>query len=53
MEYFDMIIRMVDGCGYLPIIKNEDGKEIYRGEFQSSAELALVKLQAFPAGESK
>jgi len=38
----DIIIRVVKGYGNLPIII-EDGKETYRGEFQTTPEEALVK----------
>ena len=38
----DYIARLVDGYGYLPIIER-DGKEIYRGEFAKTPELALAK----------
>ena len=41
---YDYIIRPVDGYGFLPIIKdwNEDGKELYRGEFKDTATDALI-----------
>ena len=38
----DFVIRCVPGYGFLPIIK-EDEKEVYRGEFQKSADLAFNK----------
>ena len=38
----DMIIRYVDGYGYLPIIKSDD-KEIYRGEFQPNPNRAMER----------
>ena len=40
----DIIIRIVPGYGFLPII-TKDGKELYRGEFTQSAELALSKAE--------
>jgi len=44
----DLIVRVVEGYGYLPIIV-QDGKEVYRGEFQETAELALSKLISISA----
>ena len=41
----DLIIRRVNGYGYLPIIKL-DGKETYRGEYQETPEEALNKIKA-------
>ena len=46
VKHYDMIIRMVEGYGFLPIIVDADGNELYRGEFQESAEMALVKINA-------
>jgi len=42
----DFIARFVSGYGYLPILK-QDGKEIYRGEFQRTAIEAIEKCQNF------
>ena len=42
----DFIIRQVDGYGWLPIII-QDGKEVYRGEFQSTPILAMCKALDF------
>ena len=39
---YDIILRHVEGYGWLPIIER-DGKEIYRGEFQKSPQYALWK----------
>ena len=36
----DFIIRAVAGYGFLPIIR-DDNQEIYRGEFQGTAQDAL------------
>ena len=43
---YDLIVRRVEGFGYLPIIKNENGEEIYRGEFKETAEEALQACSA-------
>ena len=40
-EGFLPVTRDNQGFGYLPIIKDEHGKEVYRGEFRQSAEEAL------------
>tara|TARA_R110000851_G_scaffold42907_1_gene106531 strand:+ start:505 stop:711 length:207 start_codon:yes stop_codon:yes gene_type:complete len=37
----DFIVRCVEGYGFLPIVRDEDGEEIYRGEFQLNAQDAL------------
>lgn len=42
----DMIIRYVDGYGYLPIVV-VDGKEVYRGEFCDFSLVALGKCEAW------
>ena len=42
VKSYDIILRHVDGYGWLPIIEL-DGKEIYRGEFQTSPQYALWK----------
>jgi len=42
----DYIARSVPGYGYLPIIE-EDGVEIYRGEFAETPEFALAKCTAW------
>ena len=44
----DLIVRVVPGYGYLPIVKIDD-KEVSRGEFQPSPLEALDK--AFLAAE--
>jgi hypothetical protein len=41
----DIIIRTVPNYGYLPII-TVDGEEKYRGEFKSTAALALSAAEA-------
>ena len=44
---YDMIIRVFDMAGktkYMPLVV-KDGEEIYRGEHQNTAILALVKYQ--------
>jgi len=46
VKHYDMIIRMVEGYGFLPIIVDADGCELYRGEFQDSSQMALVKIEA-------
>jgi hypothetical protein len=40
----DMIVRVVEGYGYLPIVE-VDGKEVYRGEYQTTANKALTKCK--------
>ena len=40
-EGYKPVTRDNQGFGYLPIIKDEHGKEVYRGEFRQSAEEAL------------
>jgi len=44
----DLIVRVVEGVGYLPIV-TVDEKEVYRGEYQPSPMEALDK--AFNAAE--
>ena len=44
----DMVVRYVVGYGYLPIVI-VDGKEIYRGEFKTTAEEAFNKCCDFCA----
>ena len=47
-DYVDVVLRIVDGCGVLPIL-TADGEEIFRGEYQSNAEEALSRVRAnFP-----
>jgi hypothetical protein len=41
----DIIIREVKNYGYIPIVKDEDGKEVYRGEFQPTAQEALDRCE--------
>ena len=38
----DIIIRTVDGYGFLPIIQNDAGEEIYRGEFKETIAEAVA-----------
>ena len=40
------LTRSEEGFGYLPIIRNEHGEEIYRGEFKETAEEALQACSA-------
>ena len=40
----DLIIRVVPDYGFLPIIKDEDGNQLYRGEYQETTEGALHKI---------
>jgi len=51
-DTYDFIIRQVNGCGFLPIVKDwdDDGKELYRGEYQDTAAEALAKAIAFVYG---
>ena len=39
----DIIIREVKGYGWLPMLKDEDGKETYRGEYQPTPEVAMKR----------
>jgi hypothetical protein len=39
----DIIFRLVDGCGVLPIVI-VDGEEIYRGEFKNYLGEALTRI---------
>lgn len=41
---FDLIIRTVEGYGYLPIIEH-DGTEYYRGSFKKSISEAAAALE--------
>lgn len=54
-ETYDFIVRQVNGCGFLPIVKNwdDDGKELYRGEYQDTAGEALTKAMAFVYGDEE
>ena len=40
----DMVIRIVPVYGFLPILQDQDGKVLYRGEFFESSHEALNKL---------
>jgi hypothetical protein len=42
----DIVLRKVEGLGFLPILRDEDGEELFRGEFYQSAEAALEACQA-------
>ena len=39
----DFVVRMVSDNKYIPIIKNENGNEVYRGEFCKTPQEALDK----------
>lgn len=41
---YDIILRHVEGYGWLPIIER-DGRELYRGSFFESAEEALQRAE--------
>ena len=45
MEYYDIIARHAKSYGWIPIIETEGGQEIYRGEFQKTAEAAFARCQ--------
>lgn len=40
-EFVDFTVRYVPSVGYLPMLVNENGKELYRGEFKTTAQAAL------------
>jgi hypothetical protein len=42
MREHDIIIRTVDGYGFLPIIQNNAGEEVYRGEFKGTIAEAVA-----------
>lgn len=50
VKSYDIILRHVDGYGWLPIIER-DGKETYRGEYQKSPQFALWKALEVEYGE--
>ena len=39
----DIIIRKVKGYGYLPMLRDEEGNLLYRGEFQTTPSIALKR----------
>ena len=41
VEEMELIVREVKGFGYLPIVRDHDDVEIYRGEFQPTAQEAF------------
>ena len=41
----DMIIRIVNPYGFLPLLVDASGEEKYRGEFQHTPEEALLKCR--------
>ena len=45
VDYIDIVMRVVEGYGVLPIVLAEDD-EIFRGEFQSSMDEALLRVQS-------
>lgn len=46
----DMIVRIVDGYGYLPIVE-VDGKEVFRGSFKEKAVDALIACMEYVSKE--
>lgn len=40
----DFIVRSCGSVGYLPIIKVDDGRELYRGEHQPSLAQAWTRM---------
>lgn len=40
-EFIDFTVRYIPSYGYLPLIVNENRKELYRGEFKRTAGDAL------------
>ena len=52
-EIVDISVKMVDGCGFLPIVVADD-KEIFRGEYQLNLNDAIERITAnFPTLLSK
>ena len=52
-EIVDIVVKMVDGCGFLPIVVADD-KEIFRGEYQLNLNDAIERITAnFPTLLSK
>ena len=47
----DLIIRIVEGYGYLPIVE-VDGKEVYRGEYRETSGEALERCEARLSAET-
>ena len=48
VDYIDIVMRVVEGYGVLPMVLAEDD-EIFRGEFQSSVDEALLRVHSnFP-----
>ena len=41
---YDIILRHVEGYGWLPIIER-DGKEVYRGEFRQTSISAVLACE--------
>lgn len=50
MTINDLVVRHVPGCGYVPLLII-NGEEVYRGEFEKSAQIAL--LNAFAIYQSE
>ena len=48
----EFILTEVKGCGWLCKIYDEDEMEIYRGEFQQRAGIALEKAQEWLEGRN-
>lgn len=40
-EFVDVVVRVVRNRGFLPIVLDQEGRELYRGEFQGSSLAAL------------
>jgi hypothetical protein len=52
-EIVDIVVKMVDGCGFLPIVVADD-QEIFRGEYQLNLNDAIERIAAnFPTLLSK
>ena len=43
IKKMDMVIRIVPEYGFLPILVDDNEKEIYRGEFYQSSKEALIR----------
>ena len=52
-EIVDIVVKIVDGCGFLPIVVADD-QEIFRGEYQLNVNDAIDRITAnFPTLLSK
>lgn len=50
VKSYDIILRHVEGYGWLPIIER-DSQELLRGEYQPTAIAALMKAERWMDGQ--